>query len=288
AYGDNPDNKFRYTSAASRIARALHDNPNVTIDVGQVMFGQTVTLSGDVAHQHRNMRHAKPKKSVLLEIDGQTGCGVVPFQYSRRSFVSSLQWAIGLELFLMVDDPSRVFLTTDHPNGGPFDTYPHLLQLLMDASARATATAEIDSDAAAATELDGMNREYSLADVAMMTRAAPAAILGMRDRGNLREGSIADVVAYQPDDNLQKMFSRPALVMRAGQVLDLEGDTDAVAEHISHRAPKHCLIAEPIIHDLAAVQKHYPQLAGLHIGQEEMREHLGTDCQTIALSRRVR
>ncbi|MEL7337503.1 MAG: hypothetical protein AAFN70_15025, partial [Planctomycetota bacterium] len=115
-----------------------------------------------------------------------------------------------------------------------------------------------------------------------------AAILGMRDRGNLREGSIADVVAYQPDDNLQKMFSRPALVMRAGQVLDLEGDTDAVAEHISHRAPKHCLIAEPIIHDLAAVQKHYPQLAGLHIGQEEMREHLGTDCQTIALSRRVR
>ena len=44
--------------------------------------------------------------------------------------------AIGLETFLLVDDPWRVFLTTDHPNGAPFTSYPHLIRLLMDKSFR--------------------------------------------------------------------------------------------------------------------------------------------------------
>ena len=80
--------------------------------------------------------HAHPKKWVMMDIECDAGCGVVPFQYQDKSFVNALQWAIGLELFLLVDDPWRIFLTTDHPNGAPFTTYPHLIRLLMDRSFR--------------------------------------------------------------------------------------------------------------------------------------------------------
>ena len=38
----------------------------------------------------------------------------------RRPRSHALQWAIGLELFLLAKDPWRVVLSTDHPNGGSF------------------------------------------------------------------------------------------------------------------------------------------------------------------------
>ena len=60
----------------------------------------------------------------------------MPFKYRDKNFVNALQWAIGLEIFLLVNDPWRVFLTTDHPNGAPFTTYPHLIRLLMDRTFR--------------------------------------------------------------------------------------------------------------------------------------------------------
>ena len=130
SYGTEGERKF--SSAALRIAEAVNAAPNVSLDVGQVIFGQTVTASGDTCCQYRNARHASPRKWVIMDIECDAGCGVVPFRYRDRDFVNALQWAIGLELFLLVRDPWRVFLTTDHPNGGPFTSYPHLIKLLMD------------------------------------------------------------------------------------------------------------------------------------------------------------
>ncbi len=221
SYGDEGTHQF--SSAAARIARALEENPNVTIDVGQVMFGQTVTISADAAHQTTNRKFAKPRKSIIVDIECEAGCGVVPFRYREKRYVSALQWAIGLELFLMVDDPARVFLTTDHPNGGAFTTYPHLIRLLGDRSFRETALAEIHPDAAAASQLGGLGREYDLTEIATMTRSAPAAILGLEEQGRLTPGALADVVAYRPDENLEKMFSQPHTVFRRGQPLVREG-----------------------------------------------------------------
>lgn len=208
-----------FSSAASDIVMAMAKHPNVTIDVGQVMFGQTVTVSGDTMHQYENMRFATPRKSVLVDIECQSGCGVVPFRYRNQQFVHSLQWAIGLELFLMVDDPKRVFLTTDHPNGAPFTSYPHLIRLLMDRSFRETALNEINPDAAASSDLRGMDREYSLQDIATMTRSAPAGLLGLSDIGTLAPGSVADVIAYRDVPNREQMFKHPVLVMRRGQIV---------------------------------------------------------------------
>ena len=64
-----------------------------------------------------------------------------------------MQWAIGLELFLLIDDPWRVFLTTDHPNGGPFTSYPDLIALLMDRGVREAAIAALPQDAMEATTI---------------------------------------------------------------------------------------------------------------------------------------
>ena len=128
SYDTEGDMKF--SSGASRVAELVNKTKNVSIDVGQVMFGQTCTASGDSMRQFVNTRSADPKKWVVMDIECDAGCGVVPFKYRDKSFVNALQWAIGLELFLLVDDPWRIFLTTDHPNGGPFYWYPHMIRLL--------------------------------------------------------------------------------------------------------------------------------------------------------------
>ena len=218
AKGDQ-DHESAMVSGAAKLADAIRRHPNVTIDVGQIMFGQTVTISADTMHQHANFRHAKPRKSALVDIECEAGCGVVPFHYRKRQYVHSLQWAIGLELFLMIDDPSRVFLTTDHPNGAPFTSYPHLLRLLGDRSFRETAFAEINSEAQSSCSLGGMDREYSLGDIATMTRSAPARILGLSDRGHLGDGAVADVVVYREQANLETMFAKPKYVIKSGCVV---------------------------------------------------------------------
>ena len=212
------------SSAAAQLAEAMNQHPNVTIDVGQVMFGQTVTISADAPHQMMGRRFASPKKSVIVDIECEAGCGVVPFRYRRRRYVHALQWAIGLELFLMIDDPTRVFLTTDHPNGAPFTAYPHLIGLLCNRTLRQTALAEIHPDAAAASSLSGIEREYSIREIAVMTRSAPAQILGLQRHGSLSPGNLADIAIYESSDNIENMFRTPRYVFAQGQIVIDRGE----------------------------------------------------------------
>ena len=124
--------------------------------------------------QYANTKSSNPKKWVVMDIECDNGCGVVPMKYRDKSFVNALQWAIGLELFLLVNDPWRLFLTTDHPNGAPFYYYPHLIRLLMDRGFRNDMLQKIHPDAQAATILPTIERESTLYEVAIMTRAGPA------------------------------------------------------------------------------------------------------------------
>jgi formylmethanofuran dehydrogenase subunit A len=232
------EGRHGFSSGAAAIAELVNRSPNVSIDVGQVMFGQTVTASGDTMSQVRNARFATPKKWVAMDIECEAGCGVLPFRYRERAFVNALQWCIGLELFLLVEDPWRIFLTTDHPNGAPFTTYPHLIRLLMDRSFRRDMLATIDKGARAMSALDSIEREYSLQEIAIVTRAGPARILGIdRLHGHLGPGAVADVTVYEDDLDRERMFAAPNLllksgrpVMRAGVVLEpgLFGGTHVV------------------------------------------------------------
>jgi len=226
SYGTEGDRKF--SSEAAKIAEAINNNPHVSADVGQIMFGQTVTCSGDNMTQHLNAGFGNPKKSVIMDIECDAGCGVVPFKYKDKNFVNALQWAVGLEIFLRVEDPWRVFLTTDHPNGAPFTSYPHLIRLLMDKSFRNDALARINPDAAALSTLGSIDREYTLDEIAIMTRAAPAKILGLKDCGHLAPGARADVVVYQEDSDPEKMFTAPEYVFKNGTMVAKSGEIVAV------------------------------------------------------------
>ena len=234
SYGTEGHKKF--SSAAANIAEAINTNKHITADVGQILFGQTVTASGDNMMQHLNAKVANPKKSVIMDIECDAGCGVVPFKYRDQNYVNALQWAIGLEVFLSVDDPWRVFLTTDHPNGAPFTSYPHLIRLLMDKSFRNDAFDKLNLDAQAMSNLKSLDREYSLYEIATMTRSAPAKLIGLQDRGHLGVGAAADITVYTDQADKEAMFAKPDLVFKDGELVVKEGKVVKVVWGATHTA----------------------------------------------------
>ncbi|HSI38465.1 MAG TPA: formylmethanofuran dehydrogenase subunit A [Methylotenera sp.] len=234
SYGTEGDKKF--SSAAAQISEALNKNKHITADVGQILFGQTVTASGDSMMQHLNAKHANPKKSVIMDIECDAGCGVVPFKYRDQNYVNALQWAIGLEIFLSVEDPWRIFLTTDHPNGAPFTSYPHLIRLLMDKSFRNEAFAKLNLDAQAMSNLTSLNREYSLYEIAVMTRAGAAKLIGLNDRGHLGVGAPADITIYTDQPDREAMFAKPDYVFKDGELVVKDGKVVKVVWGKTHTA----------------------------------------------------
>jgi formylmethanofuran dehydrogenase subunit A len=142
--------------------------------------------------------------------------------------VNALQWVIGLEIFLLVTDPWRVVLTTDHPNGGPFTSYPHLIRLLMDRTFREEQLARLHPDVAANCALRSITRELTLREIAIMTRAAPARLLGLRDRGHLGVGAAADIAVYREQADREAMFSAPECVFKDGALVARGGRITAV------------------------------------------------------------
>src|SRR4051794_29913332 len=187
------------------------------------MFGPppTITAAGPVEYL---LHRSSGRKWVNLDIELETGCGIVPIVYKDKAAVSALQWAIGLELFLLSQDPWRVVLSTDHPNGGSFLSYPALIQLLMDRTVRDDQLKRVNPKLLAGSALaDGLAREYSLNEIAIITRAGPARLLGLAAKGHLGVGADADVTIYSRQSDLAAMFSTPRYVVKAGAVIVEEG-----------------------------------------------------------------
>ncbi len=234
SYGTEGDRKF--SSGAAKVAELVNSHKNVSIDVGQVLFGQTCTASGDSMRQYGNTGSASPNKWVVMDIECDAGCGVVPMRYRDKSFVNALQWAIGLELFLLIEDPWRIFLTTDHPNGAPFTYYPHLIRLLMDKGFRNDMMQKINPDAASSSVLASLDREYTLYDIAIMTRAGPARSLGLKDRGHLGVGATADITVYEDLADREAMFATPVFVFKNGELIVKSGKIVKVVQGATHVA----------------------------------------------------
>jgi len=212
-----------WTSAAADVAAYVNSHPEVTGDVGQVMFGPAMTLSADSPLEY--LLHASTgKKWVNVDLELETGCGIVPYTYREKQAAAALQWVVGLELFLLSEDPWRMVLSTDHPNGGSFLAYPQLIELLMSRDVREeklkTLNRKYLSDSALA---DGLSREYTLNEIAIITRAGPAHILGLKNKGHLGVGADADVTVYQRSEKLAEMFATPRYVLKGGTLVVEEG-----------------------------------------------------------------
>ncbi len=222
SYGTEGD--FKFSSGAAQIAESINKHKNMSVDVGQIMFGQTITASGDNMRQYANHGYANPNKWVCMDIECDAGCGLVPFKYRDQNFVNALQWAIGLEIFLLVKDPWRIFLTTDHPNGAPFSSYPHLIRLLMDKSFRNDMLSTIHPEAQKMSTLGSIDREYTMQEIAILTRAGAAKITGLVGRGSLGKDSWADITVYTENENREKMFEKPDYVFKDGELVVKDGE----------------------------------------------------------------
>ena len=232
AYGGRPEGQPR--SRAPELVEYLAAHPELTADVGQVMFGDAVTMTADapVSAVLRDIGHGK---WLNHDTEVETGCGVVPYTYRAGNYVHALQWAIGLELFLLNRNPWQVMLSTDHPNGGSFLAYPKLIRLLMDRAFREEEMARANQRAVRRTTLpDGLDREYTLNEIAIITRAAPARRLGLADKGHLGVGADADVTIYHNRADREEMFATPRYVIKAGEVTVEDGDLRRADDGLLH------------------------------------------------------
>jgi formylmethanofuran dehydrogenase subunit A len=227
AYGGDDWGSFR--SEAAAIAEYLNTHPNLTADAGAVLFGETVTITADGPWQHL-LYQLTGHKWGNLDLENETGCGIVPYTYRERNLVNAVQWAVGLELMLLHQDPWRIFLSTDHPNGAAFWRYPEIIHLLMDADYRREWLRRIHPKALQRMVLPELDREYSLEEIVIVTRAGPAKALGLKRKGHLGVGADADVVVYEEDSDIQRMFAHPRWVIKGGEVVVEDGEIRASVE----------------------------------------------------------
>ena len=251
-------------SRAPELIEYLGSHAELTADVGQVMFGPAVTMTAD-GSVSAVLRDLGADKWINHDTEAETGCGIVPYRYRAGNYVHALQWGIGLELFLLGQNPWQVMLSTDHPNGGSFLSYPKLIRLLMDRAFRDDQIGRANQRAIRRTALhDGLDREYSLNEIAIITRAAPARRLGLRDKGHLGIGADADVTIYHDRADREEMFATPRYVIKGGEVVVEEGDLRRSEDGVllSSRAafdPEVTRVLEPLFGDRYTVAfERYP------------------------------
>lgn len=223
SYGGGEGDENTFNSKAPQLAEYVNSHPDVTVDVGQVMFGDTTSMTGDSPVGYF-LANVFKSKWYSHDTEMESGCGVTPIKYRNKSLVHALQWAIGLEWYLLVDDPWRVVMSTDHPNGGSFLAYPQIIRLLMDRTYRRDVLKQCPAQVAERCTLKDLDREYTLNEIAIVTRAGPARILGLKNKGHLGVGADADITIYTPHENPQTMFELPRLVLKAGRVIVEQGE----------------------------------------------------------------
>ncbi len=222
-----------FASEAESIAKAVNSKDNVIVDIGQVVFGDTTTMTADGPMEYY-LSSLTGLKWSNRNIELETSPGVTPFIYSKHSPVSSVQWAVGLELALHIKDPFNVLLTTDHPNGAPFFKYPTIIAWLMSAKYREETMKEVHRAAQRNTTLATIDREYDFYEIATVTRAGQAKSLGLEEKGHLGPGADADVAVYDinPEEVdpgrdyrlIEEKFARTSYTIKSGEVLVKDGE----------------------------------------------------------------
>jgi formylmethanofuran dehydrogenase subunit A len=220
-------------SGAEEIANYVNAHSHVTLDMGQVIFTDTTTMTADGPFQY-TLYELSGNKWVNHDVETETSAGIVPFHYRRKSYVHAIQWSIGLELALLIKDSWKIFLTTDHPNGGPFTSYPRIIAWLMSRKAREATLKRINPRARSKSLLPSISRELSFKEIAIMTRAGQAKALGLKNKGHLGLGADADITVYNINPEtidpskkyktLRKAFKKAAYTIKNGKIVVKNGE----------------------------------------------------------------
>ncbi len=219
-------------SGTEQISNYLNRHNHATIDMGQVIFADTTTMTADGPFQF-DLYSLTGNKWMNHDVETETSGGVVPFRYKRTSPIHALQWSIGLELALLITDPWKVYLTTDHPNAGPFTSYPRIITWLMSQEARGKTLKHIHRKAQRKSLLPSIDREYGFNEIAIATRAGQAKALGLKHKGHLGTGADADIAVYDLDyktvdpskeyRRVRRAFRRTAYTIKHGDIVAKNG-----------------------------------------------------------------
>jgi len=222
-----------FESGAEEIANYVNAHSHATLDMGQVIFTDTTTMTADGPFQF-NLYELSGNKWVNHDVETETSGGIVPFRYRRKSYVHATQWSIGLELALLIKDPWKIFMTTDHPNGGPFIAYPKIVAWLMSKKARERTLKKINPRVKSRSLLSSIDRELGFYEIAIITRAGQAKALGLKSKGHLGVGADADIAIYNfnPEaadpskkyKTLRKAFKRAAYTIKDGKIAVRDGE----------------------------------------------------------------
>jgi len=220
-------------SGAAEIADYMNNHNHVTMDMGQIIFTDTTTMTADGPFQYA-LYGLTGNKWVNHDVETETSAGIVPFRYRRKSYVHAIQWSIGLELALLIKDPWRILMTTDHPNAGPFTAYPKIIAWLISKNAREASLKRINPRARGRSLLPSIDRELSLYEIAITTRAGQAKALGLKNKGHLGPGADADLAVYSVNPettdisrkfrSVRRAFKRAAYTIKGGEVVVKDGE----------------------------------------------------------------
>ncbi|RLF06187.1 MAG: formylmethanofuran dehydrogenase subunit A, partial [Thermoprotei archaeon] len=131
-------------------------------------------------------------------------------------------------------DPWKIVFTSDNPNAGRFTRYPIGLSWLVSKKAREEMMAKVNRRGLKHAALPSIDREYTLYDIAIVTRAGPAKILGLeKQKGHLGIGADADIAIYDlnpVEDDVSKdykafikAFKRAYYTIKSGVIVVKEG-----------------------------------------------------------------
>jgi formylmethanofuran dehydrogenase subunit A len=223
-----------FESKANAIANYVNNNTHVSIDIGQIILGDTTTMTADGPMEY-SLYQITGRKWTNCDVELETGSGITPFLYSGKVGVHTIQWTIGQELALLIKDPWKLALTTDHPNAGPFIGYPIVISTLMSKKRRDEIAKEVSPAIYDKSSLPSIDRELDFYEVAIITRGATAKILGLQEhgKGHLGLGADADIAIYDlsPEERdagkIQRAFLNTKYTIKGGQIVVKDGEVVA-------------------------------------------------------------
>jgi len=226
-----------FCSEGPTIAKYINEHDHVTCDIGQVIFCSTTTMTADGPWEFglqniTGLANFIPGGIKWLngDVEAEDSSGVVPYIFKKKVLVNAVQWAMGLEIMLSITDPWKVYLTTDHPNGGPFIFYPKVISWLMSKKARDEELKTLKPEAVEKTTLPSIDREMTLEEIAIITRAGTAKVLGLKNRGHLGAGALGDVAIYDigveetDPHKIEKGFAKAVYTIKNGIIVVKNGE----------------------------------------------------------------
>ena len=128
-----------------------------------------------------------------------------------------------------------------------------------------------------------LEREYSLYEIAILTRAGPARSLGLKDLGHVGPGATADITVYKDDADREAMFTTPLFVFKNGELIVRDGKVIKVVNGATHVArPEYDRAIEKPLQGILRPLPHRahgelpPQRRGDH-RRRPRRDHRATD-----------